>query len=139
VCVCVCLYVCMYVIFIRCDKRTSNNKHKKQSHNDVQYKAVKPKKKLFVRVRVCACLLGLSLVFCVFVTALLLCGLIYLCRVFISLVPVQEIGHDERCRRNYVFYVEWEVKPQRTRSINQRQVFIRGDSFSRAAHLSFRQ
>ena len=137
-CVCVCLYVCMYVIFIRCDKRTSNNKHKKQSHNDVQYKAVKPKK-LFVRVRVCACLLGLSVVFCVFVTALLLCGLIYLCRVFISLVPVQEIGRDERCRRNYVFYVEWEVKPQRTRSINQRQVFIRGDSFSRTAHLSFRQ
>jgi len=26
----VCMYVCMYVIFIRCDKRTSNNKHKKQ-------------------------------------------------------------------------------------------------------------
>jgi len=24
----------MYVIFIRCDKRTSNNKHKKQSQND---------------------------------------------------------------------------------------------------------
>jgi len=37
-------YVCMYVIFIRCDKRTSNNKHKKQSQNDVQYKAAKPKK-----------------------------------------------------------------------------------------------
>ena len=34
----------MYVIFIRCDKRTSNNKHKKQSKNDVQYKAAKPKK-----------------------------------------------------------------------------------------------
>jgi len=34
----------MYVIFIRCDKRTSNNKHKKQSQNDVQYKAAKPKK-----------------------------------------------------------------------------------------------
>ena len=33
----------MYVIFIRCDKRTSNNKHKKQSQNDVQYKAAKPK------------------------------------------------------------------------------------------------
>jgi len=38
------VYVCMYVIFIRCDKRTSNNKHKKQSQNDVQYKAAKPKK-----------------------------------------------------------------------------------------------
>ena len=38
----VCVYVCMYVIFIRCDKRTSN-KHKKQSQNDVQYKAAKPK------------------------------------------------------------------------------------------------
>ena len=38
------LYVCMYVIFIRCDKRTSNNKkHEKQSQNDVQYKAAKPK------------------------------------------------------------------------------------------------
>ena len=36
------MYVCMYVIFIRCDKRTSNNKHKKQSQNDVQYKAAKP-------------------------------------------------------------------------------------------------
>jgi len=37
------MYVCrpMYVIFIRCDKRTSNNKHKKQSQND---KAAKPKK-----------------------------------------------------------------------------------------------
>jgi len=34
----------MYVIFIRCDKRTSNNKHKKQSKNDVQYIAAKPKK-----------------------------------------------------------------------------------------------
>jgi len=30
------MYVCMYVIFIRCDKCTSNNKHKKQSQNDVQ-------------------------------------------------------------------------------------------------------
>jgi len=40
----VCMYVCMYVIFIRCDKRTSNNKHKKKSQNDVQYKAAKPKK-----------------------------------------------------------------------------------------------
>jgi len=39
----------MYVIFIRCDKRTSNNKHKKQSHNNVQYKAAKPKK------TICAC------------------------------------------------------------------------------------
>jgi len=38
------MYVCMYVIFIRCDKRASNNKHKKQSQNDVQYKAAKPKK-----------------------------------------------------------------------------------------------
>ena len=36
-------YVCMFVIFIRCDKRTSNIKHKKQSQNDVQYKAAKPK------------------------------------------------------------------------------------------------
>ena len=36
--------ICMYVIFIRCDKRTSNIKHKKQSQNDVQYKAAKPKK-----------------------------------------------------------------------------------------------
>ena len=36
--------VCMCVIFIRCDKRTSNNKHKMQSQNDVQYKAAKPKK-----------------------------------------------------------------------------------------------
>ena len=35
--------VCMYVIFIRCDKRTSNNKHNKQSQNDVHYKAAKPK------------------------------------------------------------------------------------------------
>jgi len=34
----------MYVIFIRCDKRTSNNKHKRQSQNDVQYKAAKLKK-----------------------------------------------------------------------------------------------
>ena len=33
----------MQVIFIRCDKRTSNNKHKKQCQNDVQYKAAKPK------------------------------------------------------------------------------------------------
>ena len=40
----VCMYVCMYVMFIRCDKRTSNNKHKKKSQNDVQYKAAKPKK-----------------------------------------------------------------------------------------------
>ena len=34
----------MYVIFIRCDKRTSNNTHKKSSQNDVQYNAAKPKK-----------------------------------------------------------------------------------------------
>jgi len=34
----------IYAIFIRCDKRTSNNKHGKQSQNDVQYKAAKPKK-----------------------------------------------------------------------------------------------
>jgi len=40
----VCMYVCMYVIFITRDKRTSNNKHKKQSQNDLQYKAAKPKK-----------------------------------------------------------------------------------------------
>ena len=38
------MYACMYVIFIRCDKRTSNNKHKKQSLNDAQYKAAEPKK-----------------------------------------------------------------------------------------------
>jgi len=37
------MYVCMYAIFIWCDRRTSNNKHKKQSQNDVQYKAAKPK------------------------------------------------------------------------------------------------
>ena len=49
VCVCVCACVrawvsaCVCVIFIRCDKRTSNNRHKKQSQNDVQYKAAKPK------------------------------------------------------------------------------------------------
>ena len=36
-------YVCMYVVFVRCDKRTSNNKHKKQSQNDLQFKAAKPK------------------------------------------------------------------------------------------------
>ena len=35
--------VCMYVIFIRCDGCTSNNKHKKQSQNGIQYKAAKPK------------------------------------------------------------------------------------------------
>ena len=40
---CATLYVCMYVIFIRCDRHTSNNKHKKQSQNDIQYKAAKPK------------------------------------------------------------------------------------------------
>ena len=39
----VCLCVCMYVIFIRCNRCTSNNKHKKLSQNDVQYKADKPK------------------------------------------------------------------------------------------------
>ena len=27
------LNVCVYVIFIRCDRRTSDNKHKKQSQN----------------------------------------------------------------------------------------------------------
>jgi len=37
------MYVCMCVIFIRCDRRTSNNKHKKQSQNDVHYKAAKIK------------------------------------------------------------------------------------------------
>jgi len=43
--ICTCMYVCVYVILIiRCDKRTSNNKHKKQSQNEVQYKAAKPKK-----------------------------------------------------------------------------------------------
>ena len=35
--------VCMYVMFIKCDRHTSNNKHKKQSQNDVLYKAAKPK------------------------------------------------------------------------------------------------
>jgi len=39
----ICMYVCVYVIFIRCDRRTSSNKHKKQSQNDIQYKAEKPK------------------------------------------------------------------------------------------------
>jgi len=33
----------MYVIFIRCDECISSNKHKKQSQNDVQHKAAKPK------------------------------------------------------------------------------------------------
>ena len=37
-------WVHMYVIFIRGDKRTSNNKHKRQSQNDIQYQATKPKK-----------------------------------------------------------------------------------------------
>ena len=45
-----CMYVCMYVIFIRCNRRTSNNKHKKQSQNNVQYKTEKPKTILFDRV-----------------------------------------------------------------------------------------
>ena len=36
---------CMYVIFIRCDKRTSTQQTQKaKSQNDVQYKAAKPKK-----------------------------------------------------------------------------------------------
>ena len=39
-------YIDSPLIFIRCDKRTSNNKHKKQSQNDVQYIAGKAKKKL---------------------------------------------------------------------------------------------
>ena len=43
VCMYVCMYVSIYVIFIRSDKRTSNNKHKKQSQNYVHYKAAKPK------------------------------------------------------------------------------------------------
>ena len=35
-------YVCIYyVIFIRCDRRASNNKHKKQNRNDMQYRADK--------------------------------------------------------------------------------------------------
>ena len=34
----VCMYVCMYVIIIRCDKRTSNNKHRKQRQNNVHVK-----------------------------------------------------------------------------------------------------
>ena len=38
----ICKPTCMYVIIIRCDRRTSNNKHKKQSRNDVLYKAAKP-------------------------------------------------------------------------------------------------
>ena len=33
----------VYVIFVGCDKRTSVNKHKKQSQNGMQYKADKPK------------------------------------------------------------------------------------------------
>ena len=37
-------YIDSSLIFIRCDKRTSNNKHKKQSQNDVQYTAGKAKK-----------------------------------------------------------------------------------------------
>jgi len=37
----------MYVIFLRCDRRTSNNKHNKQSHNNLQYKAEKKTKKIF--------------------------------------------------------------------------------------------
>jgi len=42
------MYLCMYVIFIRCDRRTSNNKHE-SSQNDIQYRAETPppKKKLF--------------------------------------------------------------------------------------------
>jgi len=44
-----CMYVCMYVIFIRCNRRTSNNKHKKQSQNNVQYKTENPKTTLFDR------------------------------------------------------------------------------------------
>jgi len=38
-----CIYVCMNVIFIRCNRHASNNKHKKQSQIDVHYKAAKPK------------------------------------------------------------------------------------------------
>jgi len=39
-----CSWAIMYVCdFIRCDRLTSNNKHKNQSQNDVQYKAAKPK------------------------------------------------------------------------------------------------
>jgi len=35
-------YVCMYTCnIVRCDRRTSNNKHKKQTQNDIQYKAEK--------------------------------------------------------------------------------------------------
>jgi len=37
------MYVCMYVIFVRCDRHTSNNEHKKQSQNDIEYKTAKPK------------------------------------------------------------------------------------------------
>jgi len=44
----VCMYACMCVIFIRCDRRTSNNKHKKQSQNDAQWKAEENKNTEFV-------------------------------------------------------------------------------------------
>ena len=43
------MYVCrpMYVIFFRCNRRTSDNKHNKQNQNNVQHKAEKSKQKLF--------------------------------------------------------------------------------------------
>ena len=39
-----CMCVCMYVILLDATNAPSNKKHKKQSQNDVQYKATKPKK-----------------------------------------------------------------------------------------------
>jgi len=36
-------YVYVYVIYIKRDRRISNNNHKNQSQNDIQYKAAKPK------------------------------------------------------------------------------------------------
>ena len=39
--VCTQACVCTYVIFIRCNRRTSNNKHKKRSQNNIQYTADK--------------------------------------------------------------------------------------------------
>jgi len=33
------MYVCMNVIFTSCDRRTSNNNRKKQSQNNIRYKA----------------------------------------------------------------------------------------------------
>ena len=33
------MYVCMNVIFTSCDRRTSSNNRKKQSQNNIRYKA----------------------------------------------------------------------------------------------------